>query len=177
MQFHWYQIIFLIFSLCIVGIDWWLYLRFEKALNLPFKGLAINEKKLYSDYKITDTLYQSYKKLPSGKFKIVKMSVKSRDVNNSPIHQIIDVFIKLVLTILLTVMGVSVTISVALLGFLNNNIELKEDYHSWVKSVQDILNGLKEGSSAYFSVIFIGIILCGVTINHILLSHRKKTPL
>lgn len=174
MQFHRYEITFSIFAFGLVAIEWYMYWRFEKALSLPFKKININERELYLDYKITDTLYQSYKKLPPGKFKIVKMSVKSRDVENSPLHQIIDVFTKLVLTIILAVMGVSVTISVALLGFLNDNAELKDDYHTWVRSVQDILTTFIEGSNAFLSIIFIGIVLCSVSINHIVLSHRKK---
>ncbi|AZK47234.1 hypothetical protein [Paenibacillus lentus] len=173
--FHWYEIIVALIFIFLIAVDWYLFRRFEKDLQTPFKNLKINEKNIFSDYKITDTLYQSYKQLSPGKFKIVKLSVKSHDINNNPLTQIIDVFLKLVLTLLLTVMGVSVTIFVALLSFLNTNTELKKDSFSWYKNVQDILDALKNGTSAYLTVSFIGIVLFGVAMNHILLSHKRKT--
>lgn len=174
MQIHWYEIMFVLASLIISSVDWYMYKRFTKLLAQPFKDLTIDLNRIDPVYNITDTLYQSYKKIPPGKFKLVKLSVRSQDVYNSPINHIIDVFVKLVLTLLLAVMGASITISVALLGFLNNSSELKKDYHSWVVNVTEIIDGFKNGQDAYLSVIFIGIVLFSVSLNHILLSYRKK---
>lgn len=173
MKLLWYQIILTIISICLAYIDWKFYSRFKKLLKMPFKNINLNTKDLDPDFIITDTLYTSYKKLPPRKFKIVKMNAKSWSDNNS-IQQIIDIFTKLVFTLLLTIMGVTITITVALLSFYNSNAELKKDQYSWITSVKHLLADFKNGMDAYQCVIFTGIILFLLASIRIFISTEKS---
>jgi len=66
-----------------IGSEWFNYSKFKKALIMPLPGLVVSKKwSFLNEWALTDRLYQSYKKLPSGKFKLVKMRVMSHDVKN-----------------------------------------------------------------------------------------------
>lgn len=165
---------FVFLSILLFGFDWFLYYRFKNFLNKPFRSISINKKDLYPDYLITDTLYKSYKELPKGKFKIVKMSLRSWSNINNPLQQIIDIFTKLVFTLLLSIAGVSITVSVALLSFYNSNTEVKKDYYSWIKGLTNLLEGFRDGMDTYLIIIIIGIILFILVSNHLFISTFKS---
>ena len=142
---------------------------------MPLPGLVVSKKwSFLNEWALTDRLYQSYKKLPSGKFKLVKMRVMSHDVKNSPFQQTVDAFIKLVLTIGLAVLGVLVTLSIATLNFINGNSEMKKDYNLRVQNVNYMFDWFQENTISYLSLEFIGVILFLATLNHIFIGSKKE---
>lgn len=141
----------IIFLVLVLLLEFVRYRGFLKFLSAPFKRIRINNDELFNDYRATSKLYESYKRLPKDLLTIVKLSIRSNDYKHDPFIQMVELLSKLVLTVAIAIMGVVMTMSVAVLNFLQNDNELKKDYHTWFKSVRDMFDNFTSGLNSYLS--------------------------
>lgn len=177
MKYTIFEISMMIFVTLFIVFEWFLYARFRKSLKFPFKAFKpINNKDLLTGYPTTDSLYKSYKKLSKANFKVIKMSVRSFDPDLGFIQQLIDLFTKLIFTIALALMSITITIFSSLLNNLNaNKEELKKlDNSAWVKNLNGTLQGFLDGLETYQKFFFIALMIFILAINHTLLYTAKK---
>ncbi|OMF17035.1 hypothetical protein BK131_03410 [Paenibacillus amylolyticus] len=156
----------------VIGLDIILYYGFLKFLREPFDELSPNRKIRKLQYKTIDSLYDAYKKLPKGKFKLAKMKIRAWQKPEF-ITQSIDFFMRIVISLLITTVGVSTTILIANLSFTNSIKTLHPDEQSWINSINKIFNLLNDGMSSYEFLVYIGTIIFFVAFANILILHLK----
>lgn len=163
-------IITIIFFGSVIFLDLLHYYRFVEQLSAPFEKI---KRKRTSEITVEE-LYNCYKELPKGKFKLHKMSVRAW---NKPelIPQSVESYMKIIFSILLTAVGFATSILLATLGFTNSNLEMKKDTSSWISTLNYILQELREGMDLYKLLLFIALCVFITSFAHIYISYSKST--
>ncbi|MEY9096325.1 hypothetical protein [Paenibacillus sp. RC84] len=161
-------------ALVIVGLEISLYIKFKKKLLSSFKHLTVVDV-MYEEHRPIESLYNSYKKIPKAKFKIVMMSLRSEDNTTNFISTFIDLLVKLIFTTILAALSASVAVSSTSLNALNANREyIQTNTTSWSKSVGEILEGLKLGIETYFFFYLVAALIFMAATIDIFFTYKKQ---
>lgn len=166
-------VICLIIYLTMSSLEYLVYRRFKKNLEWPFRRIVIDEKEIIPKYKDTSRLYESYKKLPTKMYKVVKMHLKSIE-NETPVLQIVELLIKIVFTMGLAFVGFAMSMSGVLLGQLQNADAKKEHFEAWFKVFSKLINSYQSALDTYWNTFLFGVFIFLVTMTHITFIFLKK---
>lgn len=171
------QSIIVVAALLTITYDWTRYWVFKKKLIKPFRRIILEKQEIIVEYKPISILYASYKRLPPEIYKIVKLNLKSMELK-TPILQIVELFIKLILTIGVAFITFTLSMSGTLLNLakIRDNTEM-ELLEKWLKIAIKLIETLQSGLDAYWTSFIIGGCLFIVASSHLLLIFLKEQEL
>ncbi|MCM3292390.1 hypothetical protein M3661_19910 [Paenibacillus sp. MER 180] len=167
-----YLISVLLITLIIEIISFYFY---KKKLKKPFRRIVIDKQDIILECKDISVLYSSYKRIPPEMFTIVKLNLKSMDPK-SLIKEIVDFAIKLVLTLGVSLIGLTATISGILLNYAQKNKEGTEKQFSdaWSDITSDLIQYIKLIPDTAWNALTVSSCIFALITANIFFTYLKK---
>ncbi|MCP3807142.1 hypothetical protein NLX78_07835 [Paenibacillus sp. Lou8.1] len=175
MDYHKIMWSLILLAIVIVLLDFIGYRQFKKNIHKPFRRVLIKDPDLFWCYKGVDKLYRSYQRLPRSMLTLSKLHIKSIDLSNDFISQLLDLFVKLFLSVAVASITIMFTFSTAFLNYLNNDAMLKNDYTKWAVRVSDVLDNFIKGLDIFLLIFMSAVFLLVVASAHFFFASLKKT--
>ncbi|QDH23470.1 hypothetical protein [Saccharibacillus brassicae] len=154
---------------------------FLRSIKKPLTDTAVYSSQttppLFKHYKETHSRYKAYKEIKRDKpelFKMIKLSLKSHNIDGDLGSKILDILTKTVFAIALASMGFVATVSVANLNFLNSN---KNELNDSTQSIQDIFSNFTAGLDFFNVTLNIAFLAFTVALIYLFSSKIKKNEL
>lgn len=161
-----------IYFLIPLVFDYYSLYKLHKNLKKPFRRITVESTDGF--LKQTDLLLKQYKQIPAENRKLIRLELETSYYGTTFFTQLVELFHKLIISIMITALTITVTVSVANLAFLKDNEQLQTDYSNWVDKVNTILKNFSSGLDLLMQISVICLILFIFFVNHTFVLNRKS---